>query len=92
MSAGSGPILPRQRSAAREARTRRCRRTVPFKETFRNSLSAGGWLKGRHGLSRLTGPRYPREVGKVQQISAAGMRESQVHDVTVTKEAPNYRT
>jgi IMP dehydrogenase len=26
------------------------------------------------------------------QITAAGMRESHVHDVTVTKEAPNYRS
>ena len=26
------------------------------------------------------------------EISAAGMRESHVHDVQITKEAPNYRT
>ncbi len=26
------------------------------------------------------------------QITSAGMRESHVHDVTITKEAPNYRT
>ena len=25
------------------------------------------------------------------RISSAGMRESHVHDVTITKEAPNYR-
>ena len=25
------------------------------------------------------------------QITAAGMRESHVHDVQITKEAPNYR-
>jgi len=25
------------------------------------------------------------------KISAAGMRESHVHDVIITKEAPNYR-
>jgi len=24
-------------------------------------------------------------------VSSAGMRESHVHDVTITKEAPNYR-
>jgi IMP dehydrogenase len=29
---------------------------------------------------------------KFVQITAAGMRESHVHDVTVTKEAPNYRS
>jgi IMP dehydrogenase len=26
------------------------------------------------------------------QITSAGMRESHVHDVQITKEAPNYRT
>jgi len=26
------------------------------------------------------------------RISGAGMKESHVHDVTITKEAPNYRT
>ncbi len=25
------------------------------------------------------------------RVSTAGMRESHVHDVTITKEAPNYR-
>jgi IMP dehydrogenase len=25
------------------------------------------------------------------RITSAGMRESHVHDVTITKEAPNYR-
>jgi IMP dehydrogenase len=31
-----------------------------------------------------TKPRFVR-------ITGAGMRESHVHDVTITKEAPNYR-
>jgi IMP dehydrogenase len=26
------------------------------------------------------------------QITSAGVRESHVHDVQITKEAPNYRT
>jgi IMP dehydrogenase len=26
------------------------------------------------------------------RITGAGMRESHVHDVAITKEAPNYRT
>ncbi|MBI1908621.1 MAG: IMP dehydrogenase [Deltaproteobacteria bacterium] len=29
--------------------------------------------------------------GKFVQITAAGLKESHVHDVTITKEAPNYR-
>jgi IMP dehydrogenase len=33
-----------------------------------------------------------RDNAQFVQISGAGMRESHVHDVTVTKESPNYRT
>ena len=32
-----------------------------------------------------------REKGRFIKISAAGLRESHVHDVIITKEAPNYR-
>jgi IMP dehydrogenase len=32
-----------------------------------------------------------RERAEFVEISAAGMRESHVHDVQITKEAPNYR-
>jgi IMP dehydrogenase len=33
-----------------------------------------------------------RSKPKFVQITAAGMKESHVHDVSITKEAPNYRT
>jgi len=32
-----------------------------------------------------------REKARFMKISAAGLRESHVHDVIITKEAPNYR-
>ena len=32
-----------------------------------------------------------RSRAEFVQITAAGMRESHVHDVQITKEAPNYR-
>jgi IMP dehydrogenase len=32
-----------------------------------------------------------RKKAKFVEISAAGVRESHVHDVQITKEAPNYR-
>ncbi len=32
-----------------------------------------------------------RQNAKFVKITAAGMSESHVHDVTITKEAPNYR-
>jgi IMP dehydrogenase len=31
------------------------------------------------------------EKGRFIRITAAGLRESHVHDVVITKEAPNYR-
>ncbi len=33
-----------------------------------------------------------QQKAKFVRISAAGLRESHVHDVIITKEAPNYRT
>ena len=32
-----------------------------------------------------------KEKARFVQITAAGLRESHVHDVIITKEAPNYR-
>ena len=32
-----------------------------------------------------------RHKAKFVRVTSAGMRESHVHDVTITKEAPNYR-
>jgi IMP dehydrogenase len=31
------------------------------------------------------------QQAKFLRVSAAGLRESHVHDVIITKEAPNYR-
>ena len=41
---------------------------------------------GSHNIDEM------RTRPKFVKITAAGMRESHVHDVTITKEAPNYRT
>jgi IMP dehydrogenase len=32
-----------------------------------------------------------QEKGRFIRITGAGLKESHVHDVTITKEAPNYR-
>jgi IMP dehydrogenase len=48
-------------------------------------LKAGMGYVGCRNLEEL------REKVRFIQISAAGMRESHVHDVIITKEAPNYR-
>ena len=33
-----------------------------------------------------------KERGKFYRVTAAGQREARPHDITITKEAPNYRT
>jgi len=48
-------------------------------------LKAGMGYVGCRTLEELT------EKAKFVKISAAGMKESHVHDVIITKEAPNYR-
>ncbi|MBI9087103.1 MAG: IMP dehydrogenase [Desulfobacterales bacterium] len=48
-------------------------------------LKAGMGYLGCRTLDEL------REKARFKRISAAGMRESHVHDVIITKEAPNYR-
>ena len=48
-------------------------------------LKAGMGYVGCRTLDEL------REKARFIKITAAGMRESHVHDVIITKEAPNYR-
>jgi len=43
-----------------------------------------GYLGSRSIQELQTNPRF-------MQITAAGLRESHVHDVIIIKEAPNYR-
>jgi IMP dehydrogenase len=66
---------------------------VPYK----GSVVAGDLPDGRrpacqHALLRLRQHRrHARSKAEFVEISSAGMRESHVHDVQITKEAPNYR-
>jgi IMP dehydrogenase len=48
-------------------------------------LKAGMGYVGAHNLEEL------RTKATFVKITAAGLRESHVHDVVITKEAPNYR-
>ena len=51
-----------------------------------------GGLRVRHGLLRLRATSAScSEKARFLRISPAGLRESHVHDVIITKEAPNYR-
>ncbi len=60
----------------------------PLSETIYQlvgGLQAGMGYVGARNLEEL------REKARFVRITAAGLRESHVHDVTITKEAPNYR-
>jgi IMP dehydrogenase len=63
---------------------------------YRGHLSANvhqliGGLKAGMGYVGCRTIEELREKARFLKISAAGMRESHVHDVIITKEAPNYR-
>ncbi len=51
----------------------------------------GGLRSGMGYVGAATIPELQKKARFVR-ISAAGLRESHVHDVIITKEAPNYRT
>jgi IMP dehydrogenase len=57
----------------------------------RDPAPAVGRPARRHGLHRQRQHREMRTRPQFVRITSAGVRESHVHDVTITKEAPNYR-
>ena len=50
-----------------------------------------GGLKSGMGYCGVGNIRDLQERGKFVRITSAGLRESHVHDVIITREAPNYR-
>jgi len=64
--------------------------------TYKGSLAAliGQLVGGLRAGMGYTGCRNIRELqnkARFMKVSAASLRESHVHDVLITKEAPNYR-
>ena len=70
---------------------------IEGKVPYRGPLSTvifqmiGGLRSGMGYVGAGTIPELQQKA-KFVRISAAGLRESHVHDVIITKEAPNYRT
>jgi IMP dehydrogenase len=65
---------------------------VPYRGTITaNILQLVGGLKAGMGYVGSRTIEELREKARFVKISAAGLRESHVHDVIITKEAPNYR-
>ena len=63
---------------------------------YRGTLSANihqliGGLKAGMGYVGCRTIEELRDKARFMRITAAGLRESHVHDVIITKEAPNYR-
>ncbi len=65
---------------------------VPYKGSVLTIIfqMAGGLRAAMHYCG-CTGVAELHERAEFVEISSAGMRESHVHDVQITKEAPNYR-
>ena len=65
---------------------------VPYKGTLADMVTQlVGGLRAGMGYTGCHTIREFQENTRFMRISAAGLRESHVHDVIITKEAPNYR-
>jgi IMP dehydrogenase len=65
---------------------------VPYRGTLAaNIAQLIGGLKAGMGYLGCRTLEELQEKARFVKISAAGLRESHVHDVIITKEAPNYR-
>ena len=73
-------LLPEAFAAVREA----AKRTLGQRH-FDVQIMGGAALHGGNIAEMRTKPKFVR-------ITGAGRRESHVHDVTITKEPPNYRS
>ncbi|MDA8169552.1 MAG: IMP dehydrogenase [Nitrospiraceae bacterium] len=66
---------------------------VPYKGTLAQSVhQLMGGLRSGMGYVGAQNLRELRAKARFIRITSAGLRESHVHDVIITKEAPNYRT
>nr|WP_298891722.1 IMP dehydrogenase [uncultured Acinetobacter sp.] len=65
---------------------------VPYKGPMGNIVhQMMGGLRSSMGYTGSASIEDMRQHAKFVKITSAGMKESHVHDVTITKEAPNYR-
>lgn len=65
---------------------------VPYKGTLAGSMyQLVGGLRSGMGYCGCYTIEELRQKGRFIRITSAGLRESHVHDVIITKEAPNYR-
>lgn len=66
---------------------------VPYKGPIANVLhQMVGGLRASMGYTGAATVQEMREKAEFIRMTGAGFKESHVHDVTITREAPNYRT
>ncbi len=64
---------------------------VPYKGPLRESIyQLVGGLRASMGYIGCATIAEMHEKARFVKISSSGLRESHVHDVIITKEAPNY--
>jgi IMP dehydrogenase len=65
---------------------------VPYKGTVLNIIyQIMGGIRSSMGYTGCANLDEMRTKPEFMRVTGAGMTESHVHDVTITKEAPNYR-
>jgi IMP dehydrogenase len=65
---------------------------VPFRGSLSNSIyQIMGGVKAGMGYVGCRSLEELRKKARFVRITTSGLRESHVHDVIITKEAPNYR-
>ena len=65
---------------------------VPYKGSMINIVhQMMGGLRSCMGLTGCRTIAELKEKAQFVRVTSAGMNESHVHDVTITKEAPNYQ-
>ena len=65
---------------------------VPYKGTVLNIIyQLIGGIRSSMGYTGCANMEEMRTKPEFVRVTSAGMTESHVHDVTITKEAPNYR-
>ncbi len=65
---------------------------IPYRGTVKeNIVQMVGGLKAGMGYLGAADIRELKEKARFVRITSAGLKESHVHDVIITKEAPNYR-
>ncbi|MDT4873494.1 Inosine-5'-monophosphate dehydrogenase [compost metagenome] len=65
---------------------------VPYKGSVVSIIfQMAGGLRASMGYCGCPSIEHMRHKAEFVEITSAGIRESHVHDVQITKEAPNYR-